>query len=76
MGNDRDYRKQVGINYHPMTAAQARMSLHMSKCHIVGNLMHWLIWLGPGTPILMKMPNHLSTVKWQHNVVPYFCTFT
>ena len=19
MGNDRDYRKQVGINYHPMT---------------------------------------------------------
>ena len=23
-------------------AAQARPSLHMSKCHIVGNLMHWL----------------------------------
>ena len=23
-------------------AAQARQSLHMSKCHIVGNLMHWL----------------------------------
>ena len=22
---------------------QARLSLHMSKCHIVGNLMHWLI---------------------------------
>ena len=22
--------------------AEARMSLHMSKCHIVGNLMHWL----------------------------------
>ena len=21
---------------------QARLSLHMSKCHIVGNLMHWL----------------------------------
>ena len=21
----------------------ARPSLHMSKCHIVGNLMHWLI---------------------------------
>ena len=23
--------------------AQARQSLHMSKCHIVGNLIHWLI---------------------------------
>ena len=23
-------------------AAEARRSLHMSKCHIVGNLMHWL----------------------------------
>ena len=23
--------------------AEARPSLHMSKCHIVGNLMHWLI---------------------------------
>ena len=24
-------------------AAEARPSLHMSKCHNVGNLMHWLI---------------------------------
>ena len=24
-------------------AAEARPSLHMSKCHIVGNLMNWLI---------------------------------
>ena len=24
-------------------AAEARLSLHLSKCHIVGNLMHWLI---------------------------------
>ena len=23
----------------------ARPSLHLSKCHIVGNLMHWLICL-------------------------------
>ena len=23
-------------------AAEARPSLHISKCHIVGNLMHWL----------------------------------
>ena len=23
-------------------AAEARLSLHMSKCHIVRNLMHWL----------------------------------
>ena len=23
-------------------AAEARPSLHLSKCHIVGNLMHWL----------------------------------
>ena len=23
-------------------AAEARPSLHMSKCHIVGNHMHWL----------------------------------
>ena len=23
-------------------AAEAHPSLHMSKCHIVGNLMHWL----------------------------------
>ena len=22
---------------------EARPSLHLSKCHIVGNLMHWLI---------------------------------
>ena len=36
-------------------AAEARWSLHMSKCHIVGNLIYWLIlsvnitddyWLG------------------------------
>ena len=26
-------------------AAEARPSLHMSKCHIVGNLMPWLIFL-------------------------------
>ena len=25
------------------TAAEARLSLHMSKCHIFGNLMHWLL---------------------------------
>ena len=25
-------------------AAEARPCLHMSKCHIVGNLMHWLIF--------------------------------
>ena len=25
-------------------AAEAHRSLHISKCHIVGNLMHWLIW--------------------------------
>ena len=24
-------------------AAEARPSLHISKCHIVGNLMHWHI---------------------------------
>ena len=24
-------------------AAEARPSLHLSKCHIVGNLMHWFI---------------------------------
>ena len=24
-------------------AAEACLSLHLSKCHIVGNLMHWLI---------------------------------
>ena len=23
---------------------EARPSLHMSKCHVVGNLMHWLIY--------------------------------
>ena len=23
-------------------AAEAHLSLHMSKCNIVGNLMHWL----------------------------------
>ena len=26
-----------------MEAAQARLSIHMSKCHIVGNHMSWLI---------------------------------
>ena len=29
-----------------MEAAEARPSLHTSKCHIVGNLMHWLISSG------------------------------
>ena len=29
-------------------AAEARPSLHMSKCHIVGNLMHWLIYVWVG----------------------------
>ena len=24
-------------------AAEAHLSLHMSKCHIVGNLMQWLV---------------------------------
>ena len=23
---------------------EVRLCLHMSKCHIVGNLMHWLIY--------------------------------
>ena len=26
-------------------AAEARPSLHMSKCHIVENLLHWLIYV-------------------------------
>ena len=26
-------------------AAEARPSLHLSKCHIVGNLMHWFKFL-------------------------------
>ena len=26
-------------------AAQTRLSLHMSKCHIVGNHLSWLKWL-------------------------------
>ena len=25
-------------------AAQARLSLHLSKCHVVGNHMRWLIF--------------------------------
>ena len=29
-------------------AVEARPSLHMSKCHIVGNLMHWLIIISIG----------------------------
>ena len=33
-------------------AAQARQSLHMSKCHIVGNLMHWLICIDCLSPML------------------------
>ena len=28
-----------------MEAAQAHLSLHLSKCQIVGNHMHWLICL-------------------------------
>ena len=27
MGNDRDYRKQVGINYHPMTNLTQNLSI-------------------------------------------------
>ena len=29
--------------HHLEEAAEACPSLHMSKCHIIGNLMHWLI---------------------------------
>ena len=31
-------------------AAEAHRSLHMSKCHIVENLMHWLIIIVGDTP--------------------------
>ena len=31
-----------GVSKHKKEAAEARLILHMSKCHIVGNLMHWL----------------------------------
>ena len=33
-------------------ATEARPSLHLSKCHIVGNLMHWLISIQPVENIL------------------------
>ena len=35
-------RKTNKTNKQTKEAAEARPSLHMSKCHIVGNLMHWL----------------------------------
>ena len=39
-------------HYLEFLAAEARPSLHMSKCHIVGNLMHWLIYISEETAIL------------------------
>ena len=30
--------------HHLEDAAEARTSLHVSKFHIVGNLIHWLIY--------------------------------
>ena len=39
-------------------AAQVRPSLHMSKCHIVGNLMDWLIYY------LVSGPSGLTLISW------------
>ena len=44
-----------------LKAAEARRDLHMSKCHIVGNLMHWLILNEIGNrEILAKIDNSFS----------------
>ena len=31
-------------------AAEAGLSLHTSKCHIVGNPMHWLLYYNKSSP--------------------------
>ena len=36
-----------GVSKLKKEAAEACPSLHMSKCHIVGNLMLWLLWFVP-----------------------------
>ena len=33
------------MEFLSLEAAEARPSLHMSKCHFVGNLMHWLMYI-------------------------------
>ena len=37
-----------------MEAAQARLSLHLSKYHIVGNHMSWLMYLSLRPKLLIK----------------------
>ena len=33
------------LEFLSLEAAEAGPSLHMPKCHIVGNLIHWLIYI-------------------------------
>ena len=42
MCDQQSLRSACGYAQSDQEAAEARPSLHMSKCHIVGNLMHWL----------------------------------
>ena len=44
-------------------AAEARLRLHLSNCHIVGNLVHWLVYLAwvktTETPIWCARITHM-----------------
>ena len=44
-------------------AAQARLSLRMSKCHIVGNLTSRLIYMGVKKNRLIEYPQHMIWLR-------------
>ena len=45
-------------------AAQARLSLHLSKYQIVGNHMHWLINVSSKPPVVLVMGSSQHTVSY------------
>ena len=48
--------------------AQARLSLHLSKCHIVGNLMTWLKFSKSKMLVLIAISNNakIQTLLFSH----------
>ena len=52
-------------------AVQARLSLWMSKCHIVGNLTSWLIYMGVKKNRLIENPQHMIWLRMSKLIFIY-----
>ena len=52
-------------------AAQARLSLRMSKCHIVGNLTSRLIYMGVKKNRLIENPQHMTWLRMSKLIFIY-----